>query len=317
VLSDNWLYLLLSGVIGAGLVLVVLGASRIWLAKPTASVPVQDDSEFLSSSHQAEMLGMLQQLTSWANEYSGTVSQYQRRLGNLAKEVQQEAGASTRQSVPRVVGLLSEIMQNNERLQQRLEAAENQLDRQTRQIESYLSEARTDGLTGLANRRSFDVKIEEMFSAYRNGGKSFVLAMIDIDHFKPVNDNHGHQAGDDALVFVAAYLRQSLSSAYLVARYGGEEFAVIMPGPLRLAADRVDVVRKRLEQERIPAAGETLRLTLSVGLSEPRDEMVVSHLIRRADEALYAAKNRGRNRVYYHDGRESILLGAPELAGPT
>jgi diguanylate cyclase len=319
VLSENWLYFLLSALLGAGLTLVALGMARVRLAKATAPAdPAQDDgSGFLSSAHREEMLGLLQQLTSWASEYSGTVSQYQHRLGSLAKEVQEEAVGSSRQSVPRVASLLSEIMQNNASLQHRLEAAEKQLDRQTRQIESYLSEARTDGLTRLANRRSFDAKIEEMFAAYRKGGKSFVLAMIDIDHFKRINDTYGHQAGDEVLVFVAAALRQSLDGSYLVARYGGEEFAAIMPAPLRLAADRIDAMRKSLSQERIAAAGEELQITLSSGLSEPREELVAAHLIRRADEALYAAKKMGRDRVYYHDGRQCVLLGAPELAGPT
>ena len=191
---------------------------------------------------------------------------------------------------------------------------ERQLEKQTAQIESYLTEARTDGLTGLFNRRAFDQKLEEMFSAYRNGSRSFVVVLIDIDRFKSINDTHGHQAGDQVLQQLARMMRAELDDAVIVARFGGEEFAAIIGGPLRVAADKMNVMRKEIERERIDVGTTQLDVTVSVGLSEPRDDLVVSPVLRRADEALYAAKNIGRNRVYYHDGRTPTLVGAPEVA---
>jgi len=274
-------------------------------------------SAFLTDTDRQAMLNLLQQLASWTTQYSGDVSKYQHRLGTLSREVQRDAASVSPTNTTKVLGLLSEIMESNASLQQRLESAEKQLDRQTRQIESYLTEARTDGLTQLANRRAFDAKIEEMFAGYRKGGKTFVLAIIDIDHFKSINDTHGHQAGDEVLKFVAAAFRQAFDNAYLVGRYGGEEFVLLLPSPLRLAADRIDAVRKKLARERIETAGKSLQVKFSAGLSEPRQEMVAAHMIRRADEALYSAKNMGRDRVYYHDGTQPVLLGAPELARPT
>ena len=95
-----------------------------------------------------------------------------------------------------MVLLLKQIMESNGKLQTRLDAAEQQLEKQTKQIESYLTEARTDGLTGLYNRRAFDQQLDELFGNFRKGGRSFVLVLIDIDHFKRFNDRHGHQAGD-------------------------------------------------------------------------------------------------------------------------
>jgi diguanylate cyclase len=198
-------------------------------------------------------------------------------------------------------------------LQTRLDAAEQQLEKQTRQIASYLIEARTDGLTGLFNRRALDQRLEEMFIAYRNGGRSFVVALVDIDKFKSINDNHGHQAGDQVLKQLASVLRTRLDGAIIVARFGGEEFAAILDGPLTVAAETMNEVRKRIADYPMQAGATTLEVTISVGLAEPRDDIIVAPVLRRADEALYAAKNMGRNRVYFHDGRAPALVGAPEV----
>jgi len=260
------------------------------------------------------VLDMLKELGTWTSEYSGNVSEFQTRIGELS-ELAKRSEASTGRGDAHVAALLNEIMQSNTQLQKRLDAAERQLDSQTRQIESYLTEARTDGLTKLSNRRAFDAKIEELFIGYRKGGKSFVLAIIDIDHFKKINDTYGHPAGDEVLRQISSVLRQSFDSPYLIGRYGGEEFVILMTGPLRLAADRVDAMRKRLAAEPLKVSDFIIPITISAGLAEPRDEVVPGSMIRRADEALYAAKNIGRNRVYYNDGRQSMLVGAPEIAG--
>ena len=267
----------------------------------------------ISEQERARMLRLLQELGSWTSEYSGSVSQYQSRLGELSAAAR-EAGAASEPGGDRMVVLLQQIMQSNEQLQARLDAAERQLDQQTQQIECYLNEARTDGLTGLFNRRSWDQQIDELFSAYRKGGRSFVVALIDIDHFKAINDNHGHQAGDEVLQRLASILSTELSDALMVARFGGEEFAVILEGPLRIAAVKMDDLRKRVAREAFPAGSIQLDVTISVGLSEPRDDLVPEPVVRRADEALYAAKNIGRNRVYYHDGHSPCLVGAAEIA---
>jgi diguanylate cyclase len=303
--------------------LLAIAGLAVWLSVRTGRrseeqppAESKESQSFLTETDRQAMLTLLQQLASWTTEYSGNVSSYQSRLGNISREFQRDAASAKPPNTTRVLSLLGEIMQSNASLQQRLESAEKQLDRQTRQIESYLTEARTDGLTQLANRRAFDAKIEEMFGVYRKGGKSFALAIIDIDHFKKINDTYGHQSGDDVLRFVAAAFRQAMESAYMIARYGGEEFVVILPGPLRVAADRIDAVRKSIARERIETSGKELQISFSAGLSEPRQELVAAHMIRRADEALYSAKNMGRNRVYYHDGTQPVLLGAPELAGP-
>lgn len=271
-----------------------------------------EDDEGITQRDRERMLQLLQELGSWTSEYSGSVSQYQHRLGELSEAVAKDEISP--QAGNRVVLLLKQIMESNEQLQTRLDAAERQLEKQTKQIESYLTEARTDGLTGLFNRRAFDRRLDQVFAAFRKGGRSFVLVLIDIDHFKSINDNHGHQVGDDVLKELARTLKSQLSDAIIVARFGGEEFVAILNGPLRVAASRMNEVRKLIGQEIHETADGNLYVTISIGLSEPRDDVLVGPLVRRTDEALYAAKNMGRNRVYYHDGGSPTLVGAPEVA---
>jgi diguanylate cyclase len=177
-----------------------------------------------------------------------------------------------------------------------------------------MSEARTDALTGLPNRRAFDRELETRFTAWRRGGARFCVLLVDVDGFKQINDRFGHQAGDDVLRQIARLLESELEGAHLVARFGGEEFAALLPPPLRQAAETADRARRKLTRERLMAEGPLLEVSVSCGLSEPKDDRLVGTVVRRADEALYAAKGLGRNRTYFHDGRQPVLLGAPEVS---
>ena len=297
--------------IGGAIALLLLGIGVVLGIRIGRRRAVPDD--MITQQDRERMLQLLKELGSWTSEYSGNVSDYQDRLGELTVAVQQSQTSA--QAETRVLMLLKQIMESNDQLQTRLDAAEKQLEKQTQQIESYLTEARTDGLTGLANRRAFDRKLDELFATYQKGGRSFVLALVDIDHFKSINDNHGHPVGDQVLRHLARTLKSQLDDAIQVARYGGEEFAILMNGPLQIAAAKMNETRKTVADERADFGdGLYLGITVSVGLSEPREDVLIGPIVRRADESLYAAKNIGRNRVYYHDGRGPTLVGAPEVA---
>jgi diguanylate cyclase len=314
----RWWFLVLG--VGLGVLLTCLGRSILgrlggwqgWDSPADLTAPPSGSGEpGVSPSDRQNITQLVRQLAILTQEYSDDLEAQRNQLSVCLEQAQQQRSALPGGAADIVSPCLEQLILSTTRVQQRVRSAREALLGQAVQLESDLSEARTDGLTGLVNRRAFDAKIEELFASYRAGGDSFVLALIDIDHFKQINDNFGHQAGDVVLKAVAAALRRAFDQAFLVARYGGEEFALLLPGPLRLSAARVESIRRSIAGQPIAIAGQGLRVTWSVGLSEPAPDTTVTNLIRRADEALYSAKKGGRDRVCLHDGKRCVVLGEP------
>lgn len=172
-----------------------------------------------------------------------------------------------------------------------------------------------DPLTGLANRRNFMKLIEQEIESVVRSGEPALLLMLDIDHFKKINDTHGHRAGDQVLQAVAGCLTSCVRPMDTVARYGGEEFALILPdcgasyGPI--VAERI---RKAVEEMVVPISLQTnLKVTISIGGAyAPEWVRSVSSLwIERADEQLYFAKGAGRNCVFIETQRD-VAVSAEE-----
>jgi len=163
-------------------------------------------------------------------------------------------------------------------------------------------EASTDGLTEVANRRVFDERLELEWRRCRRSGQPLSLLMIDIDHFKQFNDEHGHVAGDQCLREVAKTISTSVArAADLVARYGGEEFAAILPETLeQRATDLAEELRRKIEELRMNDLPASAGITVSIGVATevPRNDREAADLVRRADASLYSAKSRGRNVVH-------------------
>jgi len=156
----------------------------------------------------------------------------------------------------------------------------------------------TDGLTGLRNYRFFQQAISRETERAVRFGRPMGLLMLDLDHFKNVNDTHGHQVGDAVLIEIADRVRAEVREVDLVARYGGEEFVVVLPETDRRGAVHIaDRICERVRGRPLHAAGVELRLTVSVGIAVlPEDGTTPSALIRAADDALYRAKAAGRDR---------------------
>jgi diguanylate cyclase (GGDEF)-like protein len=202
------------------------------------------------------------------------------------------------------------LLSTNEGLQSELATLKQQLDERNRSLESQKREARTDALTGLCNRRAFDEELSRRFAQWRRQHLPVSLLLVDVDHFKRFNDQHGHAVGDEVLRHVAGALSRAMRDMDIVARYGGEEFSVILPGTAlhdaqRAAARACEAIQEAVLQH----AGQEFRVTASVGAAQalPGDE--IASLIARTDEALYAAKRAGRNRAYYHNGSASLPIG--------
>jgi diguanylate cyclase (GGDEF)-like protein len=159
--------------------------------------------------------------------------------------------------------------------------------------------SRHDGLTGLLNRRAMEEMLLAQVQRSRRTGEPFAVLMLDLDHFKSINDRHGHAAGDRALKHTAAVLKAELREVDAVGRFGGEEFLVLMPGAtVETALPVAERLRSALVTDALRVEGATLLVSASIGIAqwrEPAEEP--SRLVMRADAALYRAKLRGRDCV--------------------
>ena len=163
-------------------------------------------------------------------------------------------------------------------------------------LEAELQQAAMhDPLTGLWNRRRFQQAVGEAVARLERYGRSYILALIDIDHFKHFNDMHGHQAGDDALRVIAATLSDWLRRSDALARWGGEEFALLLTETdLPAALSVLETLRQRVEVQRMDNGGA---ISISIGVGQAKVGEDIDSLLQRVDAALYRAKAAGRNRV--------------------
>ncbi|BDU16003.1 ligand-binding sensor domain-containing diguanylate cyclase [Lysobacter auxotrophicus] len=170
------------------------------------------------------------------------------------------------------------------------------LERVRRQAVAYERQAREDALTGLPNRRRFDEVLKRDMAVSQRAGHPLCLALIDLDHFKRINDTHSHAVGDAVLREAAILFASGSRAADLLARLGGEEFALLLPDTtLDEAITICERMQETFQKHAIWAGIEGLRVTFSVGIAECRFDDTTARLLERADAAMYRAKNQGRN----------------------
>lgn len=194
-----------------------------------------------------------------------------------------------------------QIQTENRSLEVQLRDSTAEVTRLRVHLEQVRRDATTDALTNLANRKAFDEELARACAEAEATKKPLALAVVDIDHFKGFNDTWGHQTGDQVIRYVASVLSRVASPPRLAARYGGEEFGVIFPGEFGAGVERLmDELRAEVcsrSLKRRSTNDDLGAVTISIGLAERRPGEAAACFLERADEALYASKRGGRNRV--------------------
>jgi diguanylate cyclase len=221
-----------------------------------------------------------------------------------AKSAHLERGPSIAE-VHRILGeVVSEtrgIAHNSQLLKEMLDETRQEVEALRDELEHTRLQVSIDALTGLKNRRAFDATLQESCSQANKPAAALSLLLIDIDHFKDVNDTYGHLIGDKVIRSVGTLLSANIKGKDTVARIGGEEFAVLLPETPLANAERVgEVLRTAVERSRLTRAdtGETVgRVTVSIGVAAYQPGESTENFLERADKALYLSKKAGRNRV--------------------
>jgi len=220
-------------------------------------------------------------------------------LKTLVGSADNSSPEGVRVLVEQLTALALALQKNVEDSRHELDTTRKSLDQVTAELESSRAQARIDPLTGSVNRRGMEEIVGREISRARRAKTPFSLAILDVDHFKRVNDEYGHETGDKALIHLVTVIKAGLRDTDVVCRYGGEEFAVVLPGSgLQGALFAVDRLRAMVEKARLPITSGVLQICFSAGVAELTENEDRDTLLKRADKALYAAKRAGRNRVY-------------------
>jgi diguanylate cyclase len=242
--------------------------------------------------------GVLGQL----NDVGRDASHYSNRLSAATGELHAEQSpAELRRLVDNLLGATREMENRTKSLEKELQKSSDQVNELRTKLDNVHKESLTDPLTGIANRKAFDLALAEAEEQACLGAAPVSLLLCDIDHFKKFNDSWGHQTGDQVLRLVANCLSENVKGRDTAARYGGEEFGVVLRGTaLSDAVHVADQIRQSVEGRRLvkKSTGEVLgTITISIGVVQffvnEKSEMAV----RRADACLYGAKQSGRNLV--------------------
>lgn len=242
-----------------------------------------------------------------ASDYSDKMDEYSNKLQDATNLTQMQ------NFIEDIITDTNNMAASSRKLNQQLEEATSQIQSLSKQLEETEKEVLLDSLTGLNNRKAFDIKLNDLCEKFNQNEGFFSVVMLDIDYFKKFNDQYGHQVGDEVLRIVGSHLRENLKGKDFPSRYGGEEFIVLLPNT---KLDKANIVAEQLRKNisekglKIKKTGQSLgNITVSVGVSEIRAGDTAISVVERADAALYLAKDSGRDNVKSEKDVESVKTG--------
>ncbi|MDX3911155.1 MAG: GGDEF domain-containing protein [Sphingobium sp.] len=269
-----------------------------WLDEATAAHDGEDKHDGIEQL-MTRLESTLESFSKNTSAARSATSDYSDELAQHVAELDQVQ--QTGSIISSLADLAKAMLERTRRLETDMRRSEDEAKGLRRSLEKAKRDAEVDHLTGLLNRRSFEAVLDREFHEARAQLDPLVVAFCDIDHFKQINDNHGHEAGDRVIRAIADMLAGVSDDNCHVARHGGEEFVMLFRGAtLTEAKKRLDDVREQMAERRLvnrktdEAFG---RITFSAGIADVFDHSDPRAALRAADEALYAAKEAGRNQI--------------------
>lgn len=271
-------------------------------------------------------LAAMVKLLDSTKELNADVDQHNSTLNSAKQELSDiPTGGDYTNLQTMLMSNIEQVVESNRRLEHDLVVSQYKLKAQAQELDRSRDEARTDALCKVGNRKAVDETLTYMVSRYQSKKVSFGLMLIDVDHFKRINDTFGHTAGDEALSSIAIALKECVRPSDFVGRLGGDEFVILLGGlkaeDARPVGDRIRAAIELFDFS-INANGMSTVATLSMGLAIVRPTDTVETIYKRSDAALYRAKELGRNRLFtiiddddlHLDGNSSAaVIPAPEM----
>ena len=259
-----------------------------------------DDEAVARIGHEMQLV--MSSVAQTASQTGLRAGVYGEQLSGLSRELAEQGGGAISPRLNEVLAGTAQMQDAVQALQQRVLSSQSEIERLRDDLVRARDEARTDSLTGVLNRKGFDRQLAKLVAEPPEQGSSHCLVMLDIDHFKQVNDKHGHVVGDRVIQAVGEILRASVAAGDCsAARYGGEEFAILLPKTsldrsTQLAEDvRLRTKAMKIRDRRTQDVLLTVTLSGGVAVLQPGDDAAA--LVQRADAALYRSKQSGRDRV--------------------
>lgn len=254
-------------------------------------------------------LEALQSVAKSAEELTTEVDSHNVELETVGRTVGDlSANGAYEQIKQTLLTQISTAIESNRKLENDLVCTRYRLEEQAQELDRTRMEARMDSLSGVGNRKAFDESLRFMLSKSQRKRESFALLLIDVDHFKWINDTHGHQSGDQVVQRLGNTLKSAIRPGDHIARYGGDEFGILLEGvDVHVGAMVAQRIRDKVEHCNFDVGLNDARVavTLSMGMAVSAHTDTSETLLSKADAALYRSKEAGRNRLSIYNEQES------------
>jgi diguanylate cyclase len=277
----------------------------------TVGRSLSSDSEPATAPQDSQaVLEMLAELLGAAEQIANNVESHNTRIQENAEQVNGLQVTGEMETIKRtLLHHVTSLLASNTRLQEDLVCTRYRLEEQAEEIDHVRQEARSDDLTGVANRKAFDEKLHLLMDGWRRQQTPFVLILADLDLFKRVNDAHGHPVGDRVLRAAGDGLKQLARDGDFVGRYGGDEFAILLPHTgLEVGMEIAKALDRGIADKAycVAVRGGEVSISFSMGVAVPCEGDTDESIVRHADQAMYRSKRAGGNHVFHYQAEDDL-----------